>query len=166
MGLGFYGRSFSATSSNCLAPGCTFESAGEKGKCSRENGILLNSEIDQLVEQHGVHPVLFEKEAVKVASWGNQWVAYDDEETLQLKSEYAQTLCLGGLMVWAISHDTKSAKYNKALAKVANRKLKALPVTDSTDNPYDFIDVANPQCKWTNCGESTLRIFIQWLPSG
>lgn len=42
LGLAFYGRSFSATSSSCLEPGCTFESGGEKGRCSREVGILLN----------------------------------------------------------------------------------------------------------------------------
>lgn len=104
LGLGFYGRAFTATSPSCLEPGCTFESVGERGNCSREVGILLNSEIDALVAENGVTPKLYEKEAVKVASWGTQWVSYDDEETFKMKSEYAQTMCLGGLMVWAISH--------------------------------------------------------------
>lgn len=153
LGMGFYGRSFSATSSSCTQPGCTFESGGESGRCSKETGILLNSEIDDLVQKNGVEPILYKEEAVKVATWGNQWVAYDDEETFKLKSEYAQGLCLGGLMVWAISHDTKDSKYNKALAKVANRKILALPATDGSDEPYSFEDIANPQCKWTNCGE-------------
>lgn len=154
LGLGFYGRSFSASSSACTEPGCTFESGGTSGRCSKETGILLNSEIDDLVQKNGVKPVLYKEEAVKVATWGNQWVAYDDEETFKLKSEYAQGLCLGGLMVWAISHDTKDSKYNKALAKVANRKILALPATDGSDEPYSFEDIPNPQCKWTNCGES------------
>ncbi|KAF2466138.1 glycoside hydrolase [Lindgomyces ingoldianus] len=153
MGLGFYGRAFSATSQSCLEPGCTFESGGERGKCSREVGILLNSEIDDLVKQNKVKPKHYKKEAVKVATWGNQWVAYDDEETFAQKSEFAQTYCLGGLMVWAISHDTKDTKYNKALAKVANRKITSLPMTDGSDEPYKFVDFPNPQCKWTNCGE-------------
>ncbi|KAF2686789.1 glycoside hydrolase family 18 protein, partial [Lentithecium fluviatile CBS 122367] len=98
-------------------------------------------------------PELFEKEAVKVATWGNQWVAFDDEDTLRLKSEFAQSLCLGGLIVWAISHDTKDAKYNKALAKVANRKITSLPIKDGSDDPYQYVNYPNPQCKWTNCGE-------------
>lgn len=153
MGLGFYGRSFSATSQSCLEPGCTFESGGQKGKCSRETGILLNSEIDDLMKQNNVKAIHYKKEAVKVATWGDQWVSYDDAETFAQKSEFAQTLCLGGLMVWAISHDTKDAKYNKALAKVANRKISSLPATDGSDKPYTFVDTANPQCKWTNCNE-------------
>lgn len=155
LGLAFYGRGFTVSSPSCKEPGCTYESGAERGKCSREVGILLNSEIDDLVKANGVMPKLYEKEASKVASWGNQWVSYDDEETFKLKAEYAQTMCLGGLMVWAISHDTKDAKYNKALAKVANRKISSLqPVTDGSDEPYKTVKNTIPQCKWTNCGES------------
>ncbi|CAN9308924.1 unnamed protein product [Alternaria alternata] len=155
MGVAFYGRAFSATSESCLEPGCTYESGGQKGKCSREVGILLNSEIDDMVTANAGSVTLYKKEAAKVATWGNQWISYDDEETLQMKSEYAQTLCLGGLMVWAISHDTKDRKYNKALAKVTNRKISmAQPMEDGSDNAYDYINVPHSQCKWTNCGES------------
>jgi hypothetical protein len=142
------------TSEACNRPGCTYESGGQRGKCSKEVGILLNSEIDDLVKQHGVTPVLYKKEAAKVAIWGNQWVSYDDEETFKMKSEYAQTRCLGGLMVWAISHDTKDAKYHKALAKAANRKILSSPMTDGSNNAFEELEVAAPQCKWTNCGES------------
>ncbi|KAF2743763.1 glycoside hydrolase family 18 protein [Sporormia fimetaria CBS 119925] len=160
LGLGFYGRAFTATSPSCLRPQCTFESGGESGECSREIGILLNSEIDDLVKEHNVTPTLYKDEAVKVAAWGNQWVSYDDEETFKLKSEFAQSLCMGGLMVWAISHDTQDAKYNKALAKVANRKVLALPMTDGSDEPYQFVNFPIDQCKWTNCAEG------KYCPSG
>jgi chitinase len=155
MGLGFYGRSFSMTSESCNTPGCTYQSGGQRGKCSRETGILLVSEIDDLVKEKGVTPVLYEKEASKVVTWGNQWIAYDDEETLKMKAEYSQTMCLGGLMVWAISHDTKDAKYHKALAKAANRKITSLPMTDGSGNAFQDHEVAQDQCKWTNCGDST-----------
>ncbi|KAH4924798.1 hypothetical protein HBI70_096700 [Parastagonospora nodorum] len=154
LGLAFYGRAFSMTSETCNTPGCAYESGAEKGKCSREVGILLNSEIDDMVKEKGIKPVLYKKEAAKVATWGNQWVAYDDEETLTMKSEYAQTLCLGGLMVWAISHDTKDAKYHKALAKAANRKISSLPMTDGSGNAFENLEVPQDQCKWTNCGDS------------
>jgi chitinase len=94
MGLGFYGRSLSATSQSCLAPGCTFESGGQKGKCSRETGILLNSEIDDLMNKNNAKAIHYKKEAVKVATWGDQWVSYDDVDTFAQNSEFAQTLCL------------------------------------------------------------------------
>jgi len=154
LGLAFYGRTFTMTTATCNKPGCTYQSGGRKGDCSKEVGILLNSEIDDIIEARGISPVLYKKEATKVVTWGNQWVSYDDEETLIMKSEYAQTLCLGGLMVWAISHDTKDAKYHKALAKAANRKISAQPVTDGSDNAYEDLEVPRDQCKWSNCGES------------
>lgn len=155
MGLGFYGRSFTASSSSCLEPGCSFESAGESGKCSRDVGVLLNSEIDELVEEHAVTPKLYKDAAVKVAAWDDQWVAYEDEETLKLKSEFAQSRCLGGLMVWSISHDTADAKYSKALGRVANNREVSHSLEKRQDNApaYEFDDIQNPQCKWTNCGE-------------
>jgi GH18 family chitinase len=150
LGLAFYGRTFSMMSSSCNTSGCTYESGGQARRCSKEVGILMNSEIDEQVKKSSVTPVLCKKEAVKVASCGNQWVAYDDEETLKLKSEYAQTLCLGGLMVWAIIHDTEDAKYHTALAKAANRKILAMGATDGS--AFTSEDVAQGQCMWTNCG--------------
>ena len=143
LGLAFYGRTFSTTSSTCNAPGCTYESGAQAGRCSKEVGILMNSEIDEYVEKNSVTPVLYKKEAVKVVSWGNQWVAYDDKETLKMKSEYAQSLCLGGLMVWAITHDSKDAKYHTALAKTANRKIIAMSATDGS--AFSSEDVAQGQ---------------------
>ncbi|KAL2801744.1 glycoside hydrolase superfamily [Aspergillus granulosus] len=114
------GTSFRATS--CLEPGCTFESAATMGNCSRENGILLNSEIVEILEAQGVKPTLDTKAGVKVATWDNQWVAYDDEETLELKSEFALSLGLGGVMVWAVSHDTQTARFSNAFVRrAANR---------------------------------------------
>jgi chitinase len=130
LGLAFYGRTFSISNEVCNTPGCTYESGGQRGRCSKEVGILLNSEIDDLVKEKGVTPVLYKKEAVKVATWSNQWIAYDDEETFKIKSEYAKTMCLGGLMVWAISHDTQDAKYHKALSKASRSSVDSLRISD------------------------------------
>jgi chitinase len=111
----------------------------------------MNSEINEHIEKNSVTLVLYEKEAVKVASWGNQWVAYDNEETLKMKSKYAQFLCLGGLMVRAITYDTKDAKYHTALGKAANRKILAISATNGS--VFSSEDVAQGQCMRTNCGE-------------
>lgn len=40
-------------------------------------------------------------------SWdSDQWVSYDDADTFALKMDYANTMCLGGTMVWALDLDT------------------------------------------------------------
>ncbi|KAL4977077.1 glycoside hydrolase superfamily [Aspergillus desertorum] len=96
LGTGFYGRAFTATSESCMEPGCTYESAASKGPYSNENGILLNSEID------------------------NQWVAYDDEETLELKAQSALGQALGGIMVWAVSHDSTDRHFTDAFLHADN----------------------------------------------
>jgi GH18 family chitinase len=45
MGLAFYRRVYTVASPNCMEPGCLYLSGGKKGECSDETGVLLNSEI-------------------------------------------------------------------------------------------------------------------------
>lgn len=154
MGTAFYGRAFTATSTSCMEPGCTFESAGNKGLCSRENGILLNSEIVDIIDEKGLTPTLYKEAGVKVAHWDNQWVAYDDEDTLKLKVDFALGLGLGGVMVWAVSHDTPTRQFSNAFsARAANRHGMILKIID--DSHHDQVQVRKTidQCKWTNCGD-------------
>ncbi|KAK2022354.1 family 18 glycosyl hydrolase [Colletotrichum zoysiae] len=122
LGLAFYGRGFRASSSSCLRPGCTFESGSDAQPCTGTVGVALNSEIDDLIAGQGAEPTLDNDAAVKIVTWGdNNWLAYDDEETLRLKTDFARSQCLGGVMVWAISQDTEDAKYSMALSRVAPR---------------------------------------------
>lgn len=42
-------------------------------------------------------------------SWdSDQWVSYDDTETLAMKLKYANGLCLGGTFAWALDLDDPS----------------------------------------------------------
>ncbi|KAF9769818.1 hypothetical protein IL306_012693 [Fusarium sp. DS 682] len=159
MGMGFYGRAFTVERLSCSEPGCLFKDAGRPGECSAEAGILLNSESDDISKQRGLKPKLYKEEAVKVLKWGNQWVSYDDEETLKMKTEFAQSRCLGGAMVWAISHDTKDAKYNKALAKVLGREVTSGSLDDD-EEAEEYKKVLYPQCRWTNCKETCPKGWV------
>ena len=38
----------------------------------------------------------------KIASWDDQWVGYDDDETQAYKRNYASTNCMKGVMFWSI----------------------------------------------------------------
>jgi hypothetical protein len=49
MGLAFYGRAYTVNPA-CTTPGCLYLSGGLKGECSREVGVLLNDEIDQILD--------------------------------------------------------------------------------------------------------------------
>lgn len=74
-------------------------------------GVALNLEIDDLIALEGSKVTLNKNTAVKIVTWGgNDWLTYNDEETLQMKADFARSQCLGGVMLWEISHDNKKAK--------------------------------------------------------
>ncbi|KAH8423010.1 glycoside hydrolase family 18 protein [Aspergillus melleus] len=105
LGLGFYGRSFTMKDPNCLTTGCPFSDGGRKGRCTDTEGILSGREINQIIKDGA--KVTFDKEAaVKMVTWDkDQWVSWDDKETLKLKYDFANKRCLGGTMVWAVDLD-------------------------------------------------------------
>ncbi|KAM7224443.1 family 18 glycosyl hydrolase [Rhypophila decipiens] len=173
LGMAFYGRGFTATSPSCMAKGCTFESGTGAGPCSGEVSVLLNSEIDDLVASKGLTPTLDEEAGVKILTWdGNQWLTYDDVDTFRLKANFARSQGMGGVMVWAVSHDTRDAKYSWALASVAQTKYKSLQmkmVGDSdgtTGDGYEYKVNYKAHCKWTGCREICPNNWIRMMRSG
>jgi hypothetical protein len=54
---------------------------------------------------------------------GNQWIGYDDENTLVTKMRFAQEQCLGGIMVWAMDYDVKSQIVQKAYRRVMTSEV-------------------------------------------
>jgi GH18 family chitinase len=94
-------------------------------------------------------------------------VTYDDADTLKMKANFARKLCLGGVMVWAVSHDTKDAKYSKALAEVAQRTH--FPYVEMAKNNKDdgwtFDEKYTQQCRWTNCDENCPGDWIRMMRS-
>ncbi|RYP77183.1 hypothetical protein DL770_007103 [Monosporascus sp. CRB-9-2] len=121
MGMGFYGRSFILSDPGFNKPGCGFSAGGNPGKCSASAGSLMFSEIRDIIDA-GADVVHDEKAGVKMVTWdSNQWVSYDDDDTLKAKMDYANELCLGGVMVWAASTDDHKGTAIRALTKAAGR---------------------------------------------
>ncbi|KAK2739878.1 Killer toxin subunits alpha/beta 4 [Colletotrichum kahawae] len=164
LGTGFYGRAFTATSPNCLSPGCTYESGAPRQPCSNEISVMLQSEIVDVMKRTGNKPVLDKEAAVKILTFdSNQWVAYDDEDTFQMKADFARKYCMSGIMVWAISGDVSDGTYSKAIRKAAARKFTSIPAEfwEKEDDGLLTTVTKHPQCKWTNCGESCPSNWIR-----
>ncbi|KAL4966223.1 uncharacterized protein BDV14DRAFT_199024 [Aspergillus stella-maris] len=150
LGMAFYARVFSAANPSCMHPGCIFASGGNAGNCSNEVGILLNSEIHGIMQSRGLESTFDKEAAVKILHFdNNQWLSYDDADTFKLKVQFASSQCLGGVMVWAVSHDLPYGNYSLALAEAANRKVKAIAL-GAHSNDLETQKV-HDQCKWTNC---------------
>ncbi|PWY66472.1 class V chitinase [Aspergillus sclerotioniger CBS 115572] len=160
LGIAFYSRAFTVADTNCMTPGCLFGSGSTPGPCSRQTGILMNSEIDDIRAKNSLTPSLDKDAAVQILTWDNQWASYDDGTTFKLRIDFAKKTCLGGVMVWAVSHDTSDAAYSRALGglapltqPVANQRISANWVTIT-------VDERKRQCKWTACGQTYTGDYV------
>lgn len=148
MGMGFYGRSFTLADPFCTSPGCPFSSGGNPGPCSASAGTLMFSEIEAIIAA-GATPTLDSAAAVKQLVFDtDQWVSYDDVETLKMKVDYANGKCLGGTMVWAISTDSTNATAAAALASLNGLGVSKALFGGSTPEPPTL-----SQCIWGDCAE-------------
>ena len=60
---------------------------------------------------------------VKQITWdGDQWIGYDDAETFALKTNYANSKCLGGTMIWSIDFDSGIGRYDSMI--ISNNLLQ------------------------------------------
>jgi len=91
-----YYQAFTLSDPRCSTPGCVFTDGGKAGECTNNVGTLSYAEIRRKINGGGT-VTLNKAAAVKQVTYeGNQWVSYDDEETLKMKIDYANKLCLGG----------------------------------------------------------------------
>ena len=105
LGLGFYGRSFTMKDASCLSAGCEFTDGAQGGACTGTAGVLSAAEIVKIIEA-GATVTFDPVAAVKIVTWGgNQWVSWDDAQTLKIKQDFANRRCLGGTFVWAVDLD-------------------------------------------------------------
>jgi GH18 family chitinase len=135
MGMAWYGRSYTLQDTNCTTPNgvCQFNAAGMAGPCSNATGTLNLQEIQDILAEEQITPVLDKVAGVKYMAYkdSTQWVSYDDDETIRMKQEFAGSRCLGGTMVWAM--DQANQKSAVGLPPAIRS-----PTSDSTSPPsYD-----------------------------
>ena len=153
LGQGWYGRSFTLKDPSCNTPSgvCEFTGGANAGPCSNAAGILDLEEINDIISKNNLKPVHDDKAAVKWITWdSNQWVSYDDDDTFKQKEVFANSRCLGGLMVWAMDQvdQTKSNGLGRASAATVT------PPQQSSANQMSTDQQAGLTCKASPCGAS------------
>jgi GH18 family chitinase len=107
MGTANYGRGFTVKDRKCKYYGCEFTGASKAGSCTKEDGLLSACEINRIIHDKALQPsIIYGGAETKEISWDDQWVSYDDKETLAKKRGLANKHCLGGNALWAIDYQT------------------------------------------------------------
>ncbi|GIK01365.1 hypothetical protein Aspvir_005399 [Aspergillus viridinutans] len=155
MGMAFYGRSFRLKDPACNQPNGQCEFVYENGMgaapgpCSKASGILNLAEIQDIVYENNLTPYWDQKAMVKWITWDqDQWVSYDDEDTLRGKRDFAQYRCLGGYMVWAMDQvDTKTNPHISDALGLTSAQRKIAAQLRANQKAQEI-------CYTTECGES------------
>ena len=156
LGQGWYGRSFTLTDPTCNKPNgiCRFSGGATAGPCSKASGILDYQEISDIIKSTGAVPVWDKPAGIKYITWNsNQWVSYDDGDTFKQKRDFANSRCLGGLMVWATDQVSQTASNGfggsaAAAGAVVSTSQQASADQSSADH------VAGLTCYVADCGQN------------
>ncbi|KAK2596250.1 hypothetical protein QQS21_006342 [Conoideocrella luteorostrata] len=105
-GVAWYGRGYTLSDASCNTFGCPFAGPSRPGKCTNSPGVLSLVEIQQMINKGEATSRLNEGAAMKELVWDDQWVGYDDEETVALKKKFANDQCFGGIMAWSVDFNS------------------------------------------------------------
>ncbi|XP_033739615.1 chitotriosidase-1-like isoform X2 [Pecten maximus] len=104
IGLAVYGRSFTLTDPSQYGVGAAAKK-GKGGKFTREDGFLSYYEICEKRKKSGVKTYLIEDQKVPYIVDGDQWIGYDDPDSLRAKVNFIKKSGFGGVMIWSLDLD-------------------------------------------------------------
>lgn len=109
IGLGFYGQSFTLSDEHNNGLGAPSKGPGRPGQYSQQPGFLTYLEICLELKSNGGWWTHFDNiSRTPYAIKQDQWIGYDNPASIRMKSEYAVTKRLAGVMVWAVDYDDKA----------------------------------------------------------
>lgn len=156
LGQGWYGRSFTLVDPSCNLPNgiCQFSGGADAGPCSKASGILDYQEISNIILTNSLKPVWDKVAGVKWITWSqNQWISYDDGDTFKQKVDFANSRCLGGMMVWAMDQVDQSEENgfggSAAISGVDVKSAQKADADQATAN-----QVASATCYSAGCGQA------------
>ncbi|XP_030368868.1 acidic mammalian chitinase-like [Scaptodrosophila lebanonensis] len=101
LGLAFYGHTYQMADSSQNGPGDRSSGPGTAGKYTQQSGFLGYNEICL----NNWAAVFNEEYGAPYAFQDNQWVSYDNVQSIERKMKIVNTKSLAGAMVWSIETD-------------------------------------------------------------
>lgn len=134
LGVAFYGRSFTLRSSSEHDVGAPSSGPGQAGQYTYESGFLGYNEICEKLVVDKWNQCWDADQKVPYAYGGNQWVGFDNVESLSLKCDFIDQYELGGVMLWSIETDDFHGRCGEkfTLLNTLNRRLHGSTTTITT----------------------------------
>ncbi|BFZ11136.1 hypothetical protein BsWGS_14175 [Bradybaena similaris] len=105
VGIPTYGMSFTLADPSDNGVRSPASGGGRMGDYTRETGILAYYEICMNLKHKHWQAVWIEDQAAPYAYGGNQWVGYDNRESVVIKANNIQSRGLAGAFVWSVEMD-------------------------------------------------------------
>jgi chitinase len=105
LGIGLYGRTFTLSNPSVNGLGAPITGGGTVGPYTDEVGYMGYNEICEKLLTGDWSVVWNTEQRIPYAYSGDQWVGYDNSQSVTEKVNYAKAMGLGGAMVWSIDTD-------------------------------------------------------------
>ncbi|KAK3208706.1 hypothetical protein GRF29_77g1643686 [Pseudopithomyces chartarum] len=105
-GVALYGRGYTLKDKKCTDLECKFKGPSKPGVCTNGDGVLSLVEIEQLIKEKNLKPKYLPEAMMKQITWDDQWIGYDDAETIKNKKAWADDQCFGGTMAWSVDFNS------------------------------------------------------------
>ncbi|ORX99883.1 glycoside hydrolase superfamily [Clohesyomyces aquaticus] len=105
-GLALYGRGYTLKDTSCRTLGCPFAGPSKPSICTNSEGVMGLVEIQDLIKRKSLTPKSLPDSMMKQITWDDQWIGYDDADTIKQKKAWADNQCFGGTMAWSVDYDS------------------------------------------------------------
>jgi len=118
LGLATYGRTWTLTDSTKHGPKAPASGDGNQGSCTAQPGFLSYYEIQTFLAA-GATEVYDDTSKSAYAYKDNQWVCYDNAQSMDQKLSYIKTKDLRGGMIWSMDLDSPLGGFNVLQCQIA-----------------------------------------------
>ncbi|KAL8976087.1 MAG: hypothetical protein Q9205_007845, partial [Flavoplaca limonia] len=157
-GLSKYGRGYTLADPACHRIECKASGPSKRGPCTNTDGLMSNVEIGDIMQQRNLKQEMIQSTMAKQIFWGDQWIGFDDAETLALKTNWAAENCFGGSMIWSLDMESDQGSPNvPSPPKAGNRPVPNQPNPSSAAAVPAAPGKASPSRSTTNSGTPISR---------
>ncbi|KAK4886949.1 hypothetical protein RN001_003220 [Aquatica leii] len=145
LGIPIYGRSYTLKYNTQNTVGSPTTGGGTPGPYTSEVGMLGYNEIYELLKTQSWTQKWDNVQKVPYMYKDNQWISYDNEISVAIKTNYSKSNNLGGVMVWSIETDPIDLVYTPNLWYYTKMNflldhIKVRPSFDSLTAGSDVFD--------------------------